>query len=237
MVARAIARVPVPVIAAVGHETDVTIADFVADVRAPTPSAAAELVVSRKEEFCGRIDRLHDRLRAAARSRVQGLSRRVHVADGRPAFAGFPARLAMRGRHVSETAHALARLARATIAARARRLQTLERQLSALNPGRRLAALRARLIGADERLKSMALRRHDRALAQLRTVVGRLDSLSPLAVLGRGYAVAWNADHTHILRDVATMRRGDTVHITLQHGEAECEVRNTTDTKDTKGNG
>src|SRR5436190_2696918 len=73
IVARAIARVPVPVISAVGHETDVTIADFVADLRAPTPSAAAELVVSAKDEFCGRIDRLEGRLRAAVRARVQGL--------------------------------------------------------------------------------------------------------------------------------------------------------------------
>ena len=68
VVARAIARVPVPVISAVGHETDVTIADFVADVRAPTPSAAAELVVSAKDEFCGRIDRLHG---SSARGRAR----------------------------------------------------------------------------------------------------------------------------------------------------------------------
>src|SRR6185436_4851401 len=74
-VARAIAKSPVPVISAVGHETDTTIADFVADVRAPTPSAAAELVVARKDEFCNRIDRLHDRLGAAARGRIQRLSR------------------------------------------------------------------------------------------------------------------------------------------------------------------
>src|SRR6185295_228740 len=87
MVARAIARVPIPVISAVGHETDVTIADFVADLRAPTPSAAAELVVAAKDEFCSRIDRLHERLGAALRSRVQRLSRRVHVVDSRPAFA------------------------------------------------------------------------------------------------------------------------------------------------------
>src|SRR5947208_2058306 len=99
VVARAIARVPMPVISAVGHETDITIADFVADVRAPTPSAAAELVVSAKDEFCGRIDRLLGRLGAAARARVQGLSRRVHVITGRPSFAGFPGRVAMRGRH------------------------------------------------------------------------------------------------------------------------------------------
>src|SRR5215813_512570 len=70
-VARAIARSAVPVISAVGHETDFTIADFVADVRAPTPSAAAELVVARKDEFCGRIDRLQERLRSAARGGLQ----------------------------------------------------------------------------------------------------------------------------------------------------------------------
>src|SRR5262249_29259177 len=78
-VARAISRVPVPLISGIGHETDVTIADFVADVRAPTPSAAAELVVSAKDEFCSRIDRLQERLRGAADGRVQRLSRRVHV--------------------------------------------------------------------------------------------------------------------------------------------------------------
>src|SRR5262249_54327802 len=123
IVARAISRVPVPVISAVGHETDVTIADFIADVRAPTPSAAAELVVSRKDEFCGRIDRLRDRLHASARSRIQHLSRRVHVIGGRPAFAGFPGRLAMRGRHVAELSHALAHLLRSSVGASVRRLQ------------------------------------------------------------------------------------------------------------------
>src|SRR5437868_10806991 len=110
MVARAISRVPVPVISGVGHETDFTIADFVADVRAPTPSAAAELVVSAKDEFCGRIDRLQDRLRAAVLARVQGSSRRVHIVDGRPAFAGFRGRVAMRGRYAAELSHALVRI-------------------------------------------------------------------------------------------------------------------------------
>src|SRR2546426_3032358 len=106
VVARAIARVPVPVISGIGHETDVTIADFVADLRAPTPSAAAEIVVSAKDEFCGWIDRLHDRLHAAARGRAQGLSRRVHMLSGRSALAGFPGRVALRGRDAAELAHA-----------------------------------------------------------------------------------------------------------------------------------
>src|SRR5438128_3227351 len=121
IVARAIAASPVPVIAAVGHETDVTIADFVADVRAPTPSAAAELVVARKDEFCGRIDRLEDRLRAAARARVQRLSRRIHMLSGRPAIVGYAGRVAMKGRHAADLTHALARIVRARIATRERR--------------------------------------------------------------------------------------------------------------------
>ncbi len=154
IVARAIARVPVPVISAVGHETDVTIADFVADVRAPTPSAAAELVVSAKDEFCGRIDRLEGRLRAAARGRVQGLSRRVHIVDGRPAFAGFRGRVAMRGRHAAELSHALARVVRAGLAARERRRLQLERQLSMFDAGRRLASIRTRLVASRGRLET-----------------------------------------------------------------------------------
>jgi len=227
VVARAIARVPVPVISAVGHETDVTIADFVADVRAPTPSAAAELVVSAKDDFCSRIDRLHGRLGAAARGRVQALSRRVHVAGARPAFAGLPGRVAMRGRHAAELSHALARVMRAGLAARERRRQQIERQLTTFDLGRRLAGIRTRLVGAGGRLSGAVRRRQHRAEAQLGSVAGRLDTLSPLAVLGRGYAVAWNADRTRVLRDAAKVAPGDTVRVTLSRGELECEVRDT----------
>jgi exodeoxyribonuclease VII large subunit len=225
IVARAIARVPVPVIAAVGHETDVTIADFVADLRAPTPSAAAELVVSAKDEFWGRIDRLEGRLRSAVRARVQGLSRRVHIVDSRPAFAGFRGRLAMRGRHAAELSHALARIVRANLAVRERRRQLLERQLATFDAGRRLASIRTRLVASRGRLDSAVRRRQHRAAAQLGNVAGRLDTLSPLAVLGRGYAVAWNADRTRALRDAAAVAPGDSIHVTLSQGELHCEVR------------
>jgi exodeoxyribonuclease VII large subunit len=226
-VARAIAECRVPVISAVGHETDVTIADFVADVRAPTPSAAAELVVSRKDEFCGRIDGLRDRLHAAARGRIQGLSRRVHIVSSRPAFAGVPGRVAMRGRHADELTHALARIMRASIGSRDRRVRHLERQLATFNAERRLARLRTRLVAVDGQLRSVAARRQDHALAQLRGIAGRLESLSPLAVLARGYAVVWSADKTVVIRDAAAVGPGDGVRVTLGRGELDCEVRST----------
>ncbi len=228
IVARAIAASRVPVISAVGHETDVTIADFVADLRAPTPSAAAELVVARKDEFCARIDGLRDRLESAARARVHGLSRSVHVLSGRPALAGFPGRVAMRGRHAAELTHSLARVMRAAVTARERRLQQLHRQLETFDLGRRLAGIRTRLVTAEGKLAAATIRMHHRADAQLRSCASRLETLSPLAVLGRGYAVCWSADGTHVVRASSDVAAGDSVRVTLARGELDCEVRKTT---------
>ena len=102
IVARAIARCPVPTISAVGHETDVTIADFVADLRAPTPSAAAEIVVARKDDFAARIDRLSHRVHSTMQARVHRCESRLRALEARPGFAGLRGRLAMRGRHVGD---------------------------------------------------------------------------------------------------------------------------------------
>jgi exodeoxyribonuclease VII large subunit len=223
-VARAIARAPVPVISAVGHETDVTIADFVADVRAPTPSAAAEIVVRAKDEFGARIDRLEARMRAAVHGRVQRLGRCVDLLNARPAFSGVPARVALRARHTAEVTHALTGAIRQRVAGRARRLQTLQRQLDTLDLGRRLASVRTKLVSGDARLASAIASRRHRADRQLRGAAARLDSLSPLAVLGRGYAVCWNADRSAVIRDAGTTERGDQVRVTLSKGELECRI-------------
>src|SRR5581483_9211458 len=158
IVARAITGSPVPVISAVGHETDVTIADFVADLRAPTPSAAAELVVARHDEFCSRIDQLHNRLRAAARARLQGLSRRVHILSGRSALAGYRGRVAMLDRRATELTHGLTRAARTSLAIRARRIEQLRRQLERYDLGRRLAAIRTRLVSGTGKLDAAMTR-------------------------------------------------------------------------------
>jgi exodeoxyribonuclease VII large subunit len=225
IVARAITASPVPVISAVGHETDVTIADFVADLRAPTPSAAAESVVAAKDLFCGRIDRLRDRLRAAMRGRVQLLARRVHALDARPAFAGFPGHLAMRGRHVAELTHDLRRAAGTHAVARLRRLTLVDRQLMTFDLGRRLAGFRTRLALADGNLRTAVGRLRHQSDVRLKTLAGRLESLSPLAVLGRGYAVCWTADRSRVVRAAGEVAPGDSVRVTLSRGELECVVQ------------
>jgi exodeoxyribonuclease VII large subunit len=226
-VARAIAKAPVPVISAVGHEVDVTIADFVADVRAPTPSAAAEIVVRAKDEFCARIDRLHDRLGAAMRARVHRLRSRVHQLSGVTALAGWPVRLANRGRYVVELTHDLQRAARALVAQRERRHQQMRVLLDAYDVRRRLTRTRTRLAAARGALVAATLRVHHRAELRFRTAAGRLDNLSPLTVLGRGYAVCWDATRTRIIRDAASVAPGDRVRVTVARGEMGCTVDET----------
>ena len=223
-VAKAIAASPVPVVSAVGHETDVTIADFVADLRAPTPSAAAEMVVAAKQEFCNRIDRLGARLRAAARADLEKRRNRVHTLSSRRGLASFTTRLAMRGRHVAEVTHQFRAAIRGAIGARARVHRGLRQRLEQRDLARRLASIHGRLTVAEGRLSGAARLTQHRADARFRTLAGRLETLSPLAVLGRGYAVCWNGSKTAIVRSAASVAPGDAVRVTLAHGELGCQV-------------
>jgi exodeoxyribonuclease VII large subunit len=223
-VARAIAACPVPVISAVGHETDFTIADFVADMRAPTPSAAAELVVRRKDDFCSFIDRLGGRLDAAMRRRVARCESRLNALLARPGYAGQRGRVAMRGRHVAELSAALRQAMSGGLLRRTRRHDALRRTLMEHDARHRLAAVRSRLLTRQGRLISVAHRRLHAADARFKSLAARLDGLSPLAVLGRGYAVAWNSTRTRILRDAAVVSEGEEIIVTLEHGEIQSTV-------------
>ena len=227
-VARAIARAPVPIISAIGHETDYTISDFVADLRAATPSAAAELVVTRKDEMSVRIQRATERLSSAVAAGVQRRRDLVHRLERRPGLAGWPARLAGRGRQAAEFTHRLNHAGQSGIAARRRQVHAFCLRLEAVGIGRRLGQIRARLLNITTDLRramSEKYARHDR---RLRTAVARLEALSPLAVLGRGYAVCWNADRSVVIRFATDAEPGDSVTVTLHRGELSCEVKGTT---------
>jgi len=226
-VARAIAVAPVPVVSAVGHEVDVTIADFVADVRAPTPSAAAEMVVRAKDDFCTRIDRLRDRMAAAMRARLHRLRARVHQLSGVTALAGWPVRLANRGRYVAELAHDFQRATRGVLVRQQRRHQQLRALLDACDVRRRFERTRTRLGKADGALRAALQRARHRADVRFRSAAARLDNLSPLAVLARGYAVCWDATRTRVIRDAASVEPGDNVRVTLAQGELGCRVEET----------
>jgi exodeoxyribonuclease VII large subunit len=227
-VARAIASARVPVIAAIGHESDVTLADLVADLRAATPSNAAELVVARTAEFSARIDRLVERGAAAARRRCQDLWRRLAAAERRPGYAGLATRVAMRARRLDDLAAALAAAARGRLAAAAHGEHDLRARLDAQDPQRRLAAGRARALAAEARLVSAGTAAVHRAGRRAGELAARLDALSPLAVLARGYAVCWNEDRSRIVADATPDLVGRGVHVRLARGELHCTVNDAT---------
>jgi exodeoxyribonuclease VII large subunit len=230
VLARVIAACPVPVISGVGHETDFTIADFVADLRAPTPSAAAELVVRRKDEFFGHIGRICERLDAAIHHRLRRMETRLHALEARPGYAGFEGRIAVRGRHLSELAADLRQCMLQGVARRARRHDSLRRSLSQFDPRHRLAAVRTRLVSRDAQLQAAVARRLTTAQRRIGALAARIDGLSPLAVLGRGYSVTWDASRTRIIRDASTIAPGDQVSVTLERGSFDATV-NTVQTR------
>ncbi len=223
-VARAIAACRVPVISAVGHETDFTIADFVADLRAPTPSAAAELVVREKLQVARALVTLYENLKQAMADRLERERERVEALGKRRVLTDAARALRDLYRRVDDLTTRLARAVRGSERQATHRLSLARNALRSLNPVARiangtvlLAQLRGRL--ASTAVHSVKVSRH-----RFDAAVGRLDSLSPLAVLGRGYSLTRLLPSGAIVRSAAQTRPGDAVEILLHQGALEARV-------------
>jgi exodeoxyribonuclease VII large subunit len=224
--ARAIAGCSVPVISAVGHEVDFTIADFVADVRAATPSNAAEIVVDRADNFRTRIRQAEERLKLCA---AHGIGRRGAVAERLDArLFRWPTRVFMLDRAYEETDLRLEQAMIDRLAAADQRHNELLRRLEQRNLRRVTSDLRTRIVRADGRLAQLVSVRALAKESRARELAARLDTLSPLAVLGRGYAVCWNESRTSIIRSAAAAAPGNKVRVTLADGELACRVEENT---------
>jgi exodeoxyribonuclease VII large subunit len=227
IVARAIAKCPIPVISAVGHETDFTIADFVADRRAPTPSAAAALVAQANTDLRLSLTRSRERLVAATRRRVLMLRGRVHALAARPALSAWPTRVALMGRHVAELTHNLRRSQSTRIAAAGRRVDLLDRRLEARDLRRRIAADQARVRALRTKLDTLVARDRHVRQRRLGALAARLEALSPLAVLARGYALCWDVAQQTLVRRAADVAPGDQIRVSLSEGSIEAAVLRT----------
>lgn len=222
--ARAIAACPKPVVAAVGHEVDWSIACLVADVRAATPSQAAELAVPDHE---ARRNRLEEALRRLV------LAQRGHLRDAAMALARLDKRvraperaLALRRQHVDELAERLEQAMRARVAAGRRETDALERRLGARHPRAVLADARRALAPLPVRLGAAMRRLLEQRRSSLGAASANLQAISPLAVLGRGYAITLDAKG-RALRDARDVKIGDRVRVRLDRGALEAEVKGT----------
>ena len=223
-VARAIAACRVPVISAVGHETDFTIADFVADLRAPTPSAAAELVVQEKLQVARALVDLYENLKQAMagrldreRARIESLAKRRVLTDAARALRDLHRRL-------DDLTARLTLGVRGSQRQVAHRLSLARNALRSLNPVARIANGTALLSQLRGRLASAAVHSVKASRHRFDAAVGQLDSLSPLAVLGRGYSLTRLLPSGAIVRNAAQTRPGDAVEILLHRGALDARV-------------
>jgi exodeoxyribonuclease VII large subunit len=228
-VARAIAASTVPVISAVGHEIDVTIADLVADLRAPTPSAAAEMVIRSKQELVERLSALRARLATGIRLRIADATTRLEITAAHRALGSVRARLRDLMLRIDDlTARLEGRLNRDLLQMR-HRLEILVHRINPLRLAERLAARRAAGAAVGRRLQAAVLARVREGRDRTARYGERLTALSPLAVLSRGYAICHASRSGAILKEARSVRPGDMVQVRLHRGRLGCEVKEVRD--------
>ncbi|RKP57163.1 exodeoxyribonuclease VII large subunit [Cohnella endophytica] len=223
-VARAIRASAIPVISAVGHETDFTISDFAADLRAPTPTAAAELAVRHSGELKQGLVHLEQRmakslggLLARARERWQHAARSPYFTQPRRSLlvqAERLDRLRDRLQYRMQSAHARS----------ADKLSRLSGRLSAVNPGRQAALARQRVASAARGLEMAMNGILRQRQSQFGSVVRHLDALSPLKIMGRGYSLVYDEQQKSLIRSICEVQPGDIVRVRLTDGKLDCQV-------------
>jgi len=223
-VARAIARCAIPVVSGVGHEIDFTIADFVADVRAPTPSGAAELVVPDAGAWINALRRLEQRFQAAARRQVNDERERLGSLRRRLALAHPGVRLTQGSQRLDDLEQRLTTALRSNWQRERHRLaQALTRLLRA-SPALRVRDLKAHQVALGERLVQALRTQLTHAATRVSLAARTLDAVSPLATLARGFAIVTRAADGRLITDAADLEPGDEINARLARGALRATV-------------
>ena len=226
-VARAIAGSRVPVVSAVGHETDFTIADFVADLRAPTPSAAAELITEAQHKVGERVEQLEKRLERAAQFQVLRMRQRMAHVNASNAETRMTMLLHRLEQRLDDATERMEGALDAQLREHARHVDALTVTILRRDPGQRIAQARHSFAAGQARLERVVERAMDTSRARLDGLTARLRSLSPLAVLDRGYALVTNAEG-ELLRSTAHVATGEIVKTQLSDGQFTSRVEDVT---------
>ena len=222
--ARAIAASPVPVVSAIGHETDFSLADFAADLRAPTPSVAAELLVPHADDLARHLRALDARLRNLQSQRLRQAMQRADRAALRLNAQRPRARLDLLCRRQAEALRRLAAAWRQRLERDRARVRHADAVLRAAHPQRRIARLRERLAPMALRPQAAIARRLGNQAVHLRGLARALETVSPLATVARGYAILQHADG-RVVRVVRDAAPGDLLDARLGDGQLQVEVR------------
>jgi exodeoxyribonuclease VII large subunit len=227
-VARAIAACPVPVISAVGHETDFTIADFVADLRAPTPSAAAELVICTREQLLEGIEGCRNILQQQMRYRLSMAARSLHERGIDRAVTSLHRRIGRQIQAVDELERCASEALRRQLRDRQDKLRDFEARLRHMAIRLRFSESRRKLDTLDADARRHIRQRLNRAAAEYRPLAAQLGQLSPLKVLERGYAIVQTTDG-HVIKAAAEAPAGTPLQVRLSAGRLEAVVTSSSD--------
>lgn len=224
--ARAIAASSLPVISAVGHETDFTICDFVADLRAPTPSAAAELVIESKHKLAEHLAHLHRRLDRGMRYHMLMARNRLTELAQHGAFGRMQDLLGRRAQRLDELIFRLAGTFRENLLGYGRRLEIASARVRHFDFRRSLAITRTVLDSRSQSLFRTMQSHLARDRARLDQVSGKLDALSPVKILDRGYALVFDRAG-NLVKDTAQLSPGDQISARVSRGSLTAEVKKT----------
>ena len=228
--ARVIAASQLPVVSGVGHEIDHTIADFVADLRAPTPSAAAEIITAAQHRIEERVLSLERRILRAGEFHMLRARQRLQRLSAEQVLARVQDAVGRREQRVDELRFRLATAMDRRMRNRVNRLAALETRLRRHDPTLRLSLANRRLANAEARLKRLAAEITTRRRTRIAHASARLEALSPLAVLNRGYAIIYlerDSGQSTILRDAGVAEPNQKIRARLARGSVRATITET----------
>ena len=224
IVVRAIHEATTPIISAVGHEIDFTLSDFAADLRAPTPSAAAELVVQEREAIVTRVAQLRQGLARGIGDHLARVRHRLGLAQSSYLFLRPEEIVRERRQQADELRLRLQTAMTEQRRTLRTRLERAARSLPLLSPSNQVRRVRDRFAAARARLIQAGRTVTERFRARLRPLETQLDALSPVAILARGYALAWKLPDRALVREAAQLAPGDRISLKFGKGGATAAI-------------